>query len=151
MKSVTSFQVSHIQSPNERIIDTAVVVSKVMCDIPRYHIPFDSYLSDLELADPEFETPGQINTLLGVNMFFEVLLHSWRVGPLNSPVVIETKICWIIAGTTDTENTKVVSCHTIDMSDNILKRFWGVEEPIHQADSVSWSKEEHMVVDHFET
>ena len=61
MKSVTSFQVSHIQSPKKRINITAVVVPKVTCNIPGYHIPFDSswdYLSDLELADPEFRTPG---------------------------------------------------------------------------------------------
>ena len=66
-------------------------------------------------------------------MFFEVLLHGWRVGPPNSPIAIETKIGWIIAGITNTENTKVVSCHTIAMSDDILKRFWEVEDlPIKQ-------------------
>ena len=57
MKTVTSFQVSHIQSPNKRITIQAVVVPKVICDIPHDHIQFDSswdHLSDLELADPEF-------------------------------------------------------------------------------------------------
>ena len=67
MKSITSFQVSHIQSPSERMNVLAVVVPKVTCYIPHYHIPFDSswdHLSDLDLADPEFGTPGRIDMLL---------------------------------------------------------------------------------------
>ena len=66
-----------------------------MYDIPRYHIPFDSswdHLSDLELADPEFRTPGRIDMLLGITMFIEVLLHGRWVGPPNAPVAIETKL-----------------------------------------------------------
>ena len=105
---------------------TAVVVPKVTCDIPRYHIPFDSswdHLSDLELADPEFGTPGQIDMLLGDNMFIEVLFHGWRVGPPNSTVAVETKLGWIISGATDTQNTEVVSRHTIATSDDILRDF----------------------------
>ena len=154
MKSVTSFEDSHIQSPNKRINVITVVVPKVTCDILHYHIPlyysFD-HLSDLELADPEFGTPGQIDVLLGVNVFVEVLLHGWWVGPPNSPVATETKLGWIIAGATNTQNTEVVSCHTIATSNDILKRFWQVKEPPHQADSFCWSNEECMVVDHFET
>ena len=105
-----------------------------MCDIPHDHIPFDSswdHLSDLELADPELGTPGRINVLLGVYVFVEVLLHSRRVGQPNSPIAIETTFGWIIAGATDTQNTEVVSCHTIPTSDYILKTFWEVEEPPH--------------------
>lgn len=139
MKSITSFKVSHIQSPNKRVNVTAVVVPKVMCDIPHCHIPFDSFgdhLSDLELADPEFGTLGRIDVLLGVNMFIEVLLHGWRVGPPNAPIAIETKFGWNIIGVTNTQITEVVSCHTIATSDDILKRFWEVEEPLHQADLV---------------
>ena len=119
------------------------VVPKVTCDIPCYHIPFDrswDHLSDLDLADPEFGTPGRINMLLGINVFIEVLLHGRRVSPPNSPLAIETKLGWIITGATDTQNTEVVSCHTITTDNDILKRFWEIEEPPHQADSVCWSK-----------
>ena len=104
-----------------------------MCDIPHDHIPFDSFwdhLSDLKLADPELGIPEKIDVLLGVKVFIEVLLHSQRVGQPNSPIAIDTKFGWIIAGATNTKNT-VVSCHTIPMSDDILKTFWEIEEPPH--------------------
>ena len=38
IKSVTSFQVFSTQSPNEKITVTAVIVPKVTCDLPCYHI-----------------------------------------------------------------------------------------------------------------
>ena len=113
INSVTNFLVSPVQSPQEKVSVTAVVVPKVTCDLPHYHIPFDSswsLLSDLELADPEFGTLGPIDLLLGVDVFVEVLLKS--------------KFGWIIAGTVDTENsTELVSNHTITMSEDIFKRF----------------------------
>ena len=108
-------------------------------------------MSDLELEDPEFGTPGQINVLLGVDVFTQVLLHSWRVGPVNSPVGIETKFGWIIAGVTNGQGTKIVSHHITTMPDDIFKRFWVVEEPSHQVDTNCWSREERTVMKHFET
>ena len=103
---------------------TAVIVPKVTCDLPRYHVPFDcrwNHLSDIELADPEFGIPGQIDVLLCVDVFVEVLLH----GPPHTPVASETKFGWIIAGAADTEGlANVISHHTITDPDNMLKRFW---------------------------
>ena len=96
-----TFWICPVQSPHEKVNVTAVVVPKVTCDLPRYHIPFDSswsHLSNLELADPEFGTPGPIDLLLGVDVFVEVLLHYQRVVPCNTPAAIETKFGWIIAG-----------------------------------------------------
>ena len=78
VKASTNFHISPIQSPNDKIAVTAVVVPKVTCELPHHHILFDSqwsHLSDLELADPEFGTPGQIDVLLGVDVFTQVLLH----------------------------------------------------------------------------
>ena len=61
VKANTNFHISPIQSPNDKIAVTAVVVPKVTCELPHHYIPFDSqwsHLSELELADPEFGTPG---------------------------------------------------------------------------------------------
>ena len=51
INSVTNFLVSPVQSPHEKVSVTAVVVPKVTCDLPHYHIPFDSGWS--HLSDPE--------------------------------------------------------------------------------------------------
>ena len=89
--------------------------------------------------------------LLVVNVFVEVVLHSRWVSPSHTPVAIKIKFGWIIAGATNTQNTEVVSCHTIAMSDDIPKRFWKVKKPPHQVDSICWYKEEHTIVNHFKT
>ena len=143
IKTSTNFHVSLIQSPNDKIAVTAVVVPEVTCELPHYHIPFDSqwsHLSDLELADPEFGTPGRIDVLLGVDVFTQVLLHGRRVGPVNSPVGIETKFGWIIAGATNGQDTEIVSHHITTMPDDIFKRFWEIEESPHQVDTNCWSR-----------
>ena len=148
IKSVTSFQVSPTQSPNEKFTVTAVIVPKVTCDLPRYHVPFDcrwSHLSDIELADPEFGIPGQIDVLLGVDVFVEVLLHGRWVGPPHTSVAIETKFGWIIAGAADTEGLADVVSHYTITDPDMLKRFWEIEE-LPRTDSACWSMEERTVV-----
>ena len=143
IKASTNFHISPIQSSNDKIAVTAVVVPKVTCELPHHHIPFDSqwsHLSDLELADPDFGTPGRIDVLLGVDVFTQVLLHGRRVGPVNSLVGIETKFGWIIAGATNAQGTEILSHHITTIPDDIFKRFWEVEEPPHQEDTNCWSR-----------
>jgi len=45
-------------------------------------------------ADPSFMQPGRFDILLGVDMFIEVVLHGWQVGPPGSPIAFETEFCW---------------------------------------------------------
>ena len=154
IKAITSFNISPIQSPNDKVTVSAVVVPKVTCDLPHYHIPFDTkwkHLSDLPLADPDFGKPGRVDVLLGVDVFTQVLLHGRRVGLINSPVGIETKFGWIIAGATGSLELPVVSHHTTIVPDDFLKRFWEIEEPPNQVDANCWSMEERAVMKHFET
>ena len=134
---------SPIQSPSDKIAVNAVVLPKVTCELPHHHILFDSqwnHLSDLELVDPEFGTPARIDVLLGVDVFAQVLLHGRQVGPVNSPVSIETKFGWIIACVTNGQGTEIVSHHITTMPDDIFKRFWEIEESPHQVDTNCWSR-----------
>ena len=124
IKASTNFHVSPIQSLNDKIAVTAVVVPKVTRELPHHHIPFDSqcsHKSDLELADPEFGTPGRINVLLGVDVFTQILLHGRRIGLVNSSVGIKTNFGWIIAGATNGQRTKIVSHHITTIPDDIFK------------------------------
>ena len=80
------------------------------------------------------------------------MLHGRWVGPVNSPVGIKTKFFgWIIADGTNRQGTEIVSHHITTMLDDIFKRFWEVEEPSHQVDTNCWSREERIVMKHFET
>jgi len=83
--------------PSKKFTVTAIVVPRVTCDLQLQPIPFDlkwNHLLDIQLADPSFMQPGRFDILLVVDMFIEVVLHGWQVGPPGSPIAFETEFCW---------------------------------------------------------
>ena len=115
-----------------------------------------THLSDLPLADPGFTQPGRIDVLLGADIYVDVLRHSRRDGPPNSPTAFETDLGWVLCGNTGPTspsaraNVHVTTFHASVMSgDDILRKFWELEEaPSEQA---CLSAEEQMVVRHFDS
>ena len=154
-QSVASFNIHGVVAPCKKISVSAIIIPRVTCDLPLHPVPFDmnwKHLSDIQLADPMFGHPGQIDILLGVDIFVQVWLHGQRVGPPGSPVAFETTCGWILAGNS-------VACHpiaqvttyhaSISSSDDILQKFWEIEEsPMGKS---SLSPEERSVIHHFET
>ena len=61
---------------------SAIIVLRVMCDLPVSPITFDSewnHLSDIELADLKFGIPGKIDVLFGMNVFSNMLKQGRRL------------------------------------------------------------------------
>ena len=75
----------------------ALVLPKITSDVPSYNVAFDSKwknLADLELADPDFETPGSIDILLGADIFSRTVLHGRRSSPSGTPSAFKTTFGW---------------------------------------------------------
>lgn len=146
---VTKFHVSLIRSPAREFTASAVIVSRVTCDLPLSPVHFNqswSHLSGLQLADPNFGQPGRIDLLLGVEVFSEVLLQGRRTGLSGSPVGFETQFSWVLAGNTSScVPTQVIAAHhtTLLTGDDLLHRFGEVEE------KVCLTPDEKAVMDHF--
>ena len=108
-------------------------------------------MSDIQLADPTFGNPGRVDMLLGVDVFVEVLLHGRWTGPRGSPIAFETKLGWVLAGSTNScaPSTHVASysSHFITHRRRILRKFWEIEEK--PMENASLSTEERSVVNHF--
>ena len=88
LQAVTSFTIIPIYPSDKKINVTALVVPQVTCDLPFHPISFkkeSNHLSSLQLAYPEFGSPGKIDLLLGVDVYVDVLLHGRWSGPPNSP------------------------------------------------------------------
>ena len=107
-------------------------------------------------SDPGFRQPGCIDILLGVDIFVDVLFHGWRRGPPGSPTAFETEFGWVLSGCTDTSATTnhalvhVTTFHTsITSGDDILHKFWEVEESPKNFDALSLWK--NVVVRHFDS
>ena len=153
----SSFEVSAV-GPNKRKIGiSAVIVPKVTCDLPLTPVPFKSnwkHITDLPLADPGFGQPGRIDLLL-VDVFIDVLRHSRRSGPPNSPSALETEFGWVLCGDSgmssdSTTHACVTSMHSfVTSGDDILRRFWEIEEA--PPNESTLSVEERTVVRHFKT
>ena len=63
-----------------------------------------------------------------MDIFVNVLLQGWRIGPPGSPVALNTEFGWILAGGTQSSNHDVVH-HVMTVSgDDLLRRFLEVEE-----------------------
>ena len=60
----------------------------------------------LELADPEFGTPGAIDLLLGTEVFGKVVLNGRRFGPRGSPSALKTHFGWVLGGVVDSEGQR---------------------------------------------
>ncbi|KRX62899.1 hypothetical protein T09_14382 [Trichinella sp. T9] len=78
-------------------------------------------------------TPGrvQIDIIIGLDAYFQVLGQGVRRGGPNDPVAIETIFGWIVCGPTtrqavDREETTLLA-QTEDRLSRLLRRFWEVE------------------------
>ena len=99
LQSIANFKIASTRAPGKKMEVTAVVVPCVTCDLPLHSVSFDptwNNLTDIPLADPEFGCPGRVDIL-----FIETLLHGWRIGPPGSPIALETKFGWVLAGRLD--------------------------------------------------
>lgn len=79
----------------------AIVVPQVTCNLPVHPVtsnPNWKHLNGLQLADSEFGKPGQIDVLLGVETFVEVVRQDWQKRSHDSPTAIKTEFGRVLAG-----------------------------------------------------
>ena len=150
IQSVTSFEVSPVVLSGRKISVTAIVIPRVTCDLPLCRVPHSlswRHLSDLPLADPGFGEPGEIDVLLGIDVFSEVLLHGRRSGPPGTPGEFETVFGWVLSGRTDcTPSATHVATHNVMAESGNDVMFWELEEQ--PKGTPLLSQEEREVVNH---
>ncbi|XP_063390141.1 uncharacterized protein LOC134675762 [Cydia fagiglandana] len=112
---------------------TAYVTKEVTDIMPVTKIDKEqwSQLHGLELADPTYYNPGEIDLLLGVHVYTDILMSGVIKGKPGSPIAQQTLFGWIISGGAPAEehgkNGKIVSMHLSVSLDNMLQRFWESE------------------------
>ena len=123
-------------------------------DLPLHPVALDlnwSHLIDISLADPDFGNPSKVDLLLGADVFCRDHDVGWRTGPPGSPVALETKFGWVLAGSVESNTSvnHIVTYHVSALTgDDILRKFWEIkEQPLSQP---ALSLEERIVVQHFE-
>lgn len=110
------------------------VVDKITSQLPDAFIDVNAlhYLDNLPLADDEYHSPGQIDMLLGVNSYCNILLFN-KINPGNNlPTAIETSLGYILMGNAPTiispQSTLSFCALTHEQINDSLQRFWQLEE-----------------------
>ena len=154
-QSFTNLVISPMQESTKEINVKAVIVPRVSVIYPvnlfRSCKADWSHLADLTLADPYFGRPGKIDLLLGVEVFSAVVRQGRRSGMPGSPSAFETDFGWVLAGETSMHfsHLSLLTHHTtISSSDDLLRKFWEIEEQPSEYSSLS--PEERSVVEQFQ-
>ena len=113
----------------------ALVLHKITSNIPSCSVPFNKnwkHLSNVTLADPEFRVPGSMDIVLGVDVFSHTKIHSRWLGPSGSPSAIKMTFGWVLAGSVHAAGMQSQQedncCFTVTSPDDVLRRFWEVED-----------------------
>lgn len=133
----------------------ALVLTKITSNTPACPVLENrdwTHLTDLSLADPDYGTPGSVDLLLGADVFGRVVLHGRRFGPSGTPSAFKTQFGWVLTGSVGNTSPHK-SCYLAiteehpQHSDELLKKFWEIENPYLQDPTLSI--DERKVMEHF--
>ncbi|XP_037293581.1 uncharacterized protein LOC119189038 [Manduca sexta] len=137
---------SRVDTNFELQIEAYVLKNITSCLPERKLEPFDWIeINGLYLADPEFNIPNKIDMLFGANVYSHILKEGMKRSPNGNFIAQSTKLGWIISGTVnersseDKENSNVISVLHTRAEEDILKKFWELEEQLPRS---TWSEEE---------
>ena len=100
--------------------------------------------------------PGNVDLLLGADIFSHMVFHSRRFGPSDSLSTFKMQFGLVLAGAVHLRHTSQDSTNLCYMStimkedlrvDDVLKKFWEIED--HNVEQPALSIDEHTVVEHF--
>lgn len=136
-----------------------LVVERITGQLPMVKIDETAFdiPAKITLADPTYFTPGEINVLLGVSIFWELICKYGQIRKAkNTSIFQETLLGWIISGLIQVGNMKQCDNNSycgISVNTRLLqqlKQFWEIEEVESVVHRSAEEKrcEEHFVVTH---
>jgi len=81
----------------------AVILPHICNQLPKTHLPSEIYrrFQDLDLADDKFHKPGNIQVLLGADVYTEILSTEEPLIIKGKPAALRTKFGYVIIGRVD--------------------------------------------------
>ncbi|XP_061720563.1 uncharacterized protein LOC133527531 [Cydia pomonella] len=124
---------------------TCFVLPRITSSLPSTHIDLDSIRipDNIQLADPDFNVPSEIDILIGSEIFWD-LLDGEKIRLPTGPYLINSKLGWLVSGPINTRNLRInnqVHCYFTQSIDSQLRRFWEIED-IPQVDSILTADEQ---------
>ncbi|XP_061711557.1 uncharacterized protein LOC133520879 [Cydia pomonella] len=124
---------------------TCFVLPRITSSLPSTHIDLDSIRipDNIQLADPDFNVPSEIDILIGSEIFWD-LLDGEKIRLPTGPYLINSKLGWLVSGPINTRNLRInnqVHCYFTQSIDSQLRKFWEIED-IPQVDSILTADEQ---------
>ena len=86
---------------------------------------------NIKLADPRFDIPGDIDLLLGAEIFYELLTHE-KIALGEGTILQGSRLGWLVTGKVGINTTEDRTCNlSIREREDIhkqLEKFWNIEE-----------------------
>ena len=83
-------------------------------------------MKDLKWADPEFKTPGEIDVILGSDIYEQIVGEEKRA-TTKELFARNTAFGWVVSGKVSRGNPTVVQAFHVTLDDQLTK-FWELEE-----------------------
>ncbi|KMQ86362.1 gag-pol protein [Lasius niger] len=157
-RGVVTLRLQSRHDPSIEFSVSAFILPKVTGRIPSRQVTASwNHLRGLQLADPEFATPGPIDIILGADVYGSLLLGDIRRESLNSPVAQHTTLGWIVSGplnaqSSSSDSASIISCcklQDVDLHDT-LQKFW-IQEDVIPSITSRLTPDEQACETHFRT
>lgn len=109
------------------------VLDKITCRLPQTKLDIDRLkINDIQLSDPEFFIPSEIDILIGSDIYYEIIQPGLIKLGKNLPTMQNTSFGWVIFGPvveTQTATNLSVSLFSNSLGVNdLIPKFWQLEE-----------------------
>ncbi|KAJ8977461.1 hypothetical protein NQ317_000038 [Molorchus minor] len=127
----------NIESKNRQgfnINATCVVLEKITCPLPQVVVDTTKFEIPLhiDLADPNYYLPSQIDMLIGADLYFNLLQPGLINLGIGLPVLQNSCLGYLIGGQVPTEsvvsNVRISLFSKIEELNELLPKFWQIEE-----------------------
>lgn len=114
----------------------ALVLNQITSDLPTCPVDknFLNSMKNIPMADDTWGTPGEIDLLLGVSLFAEMLRPGKVTGEHGFPDALETVLGYIILGDAPTasqsQSMTSVACHAVATCEieSLVRKMWELDE-----------------------
>ncbi|XP_060873970.1 uncharacterized protein LOC132947737 [Metopolophium dirhodum] len=136
VSGMTTITMSLVNQSEPSIPVDVLIVPKITDVTPQETIQATSWLhiNQLDLADPTFHTPGQVDILLGADVGPAIFTGDRIAGHRHNPTVFGTVFGWVLMGPAAAMTPKSVTSMLVTSESTLeqsLSKFWELEEPPH--------------------
>ncbi|XP_074033910.1 uncharacterized protein [Leptinotarsa decemlineata] len=133
VKGSTIFTVVSRYNPQKKYTVRALVLDKITNKLPKFKVDISAFptLQKVELADNNFDKPAEIDGILGVEMFANILEEGRITGVSGSPVAVKTTLGYVVMGQfpiVRRNQSVFFSVQEENSIDQLIRKFWDLEE-----------------------